>query len=110
MGRHKSWAESTTGPDMLDLEMAMRAVGEITLGVVSLTVLPQGTGATGGLRVVLTWCANIDVVNGPDDLIVNDSVWPCREGCTFQGHVLGGIAKLDHELWLRQSAGTLPKA
>ena len=110
MGKHQSWGESATGPDMLDIEMAMRAVQEVTPGVVSLTILPQGRGATGGLHIALAWTPSLEVVNGAAEVVLSESIWPCREGCTFLGHVLSGISKLDNKLWLLQARGELPKA
>lgn len=57
MGRHKEWAKSGSTPDWMDVEMALRVIADIYSGLTTATILPVGTGATGGLRVVIstTW-------------------------------------------------------
>lgn len=98
------------GPDWTDIETAMRAIGTLTPGVVSLTVLPEGTGPTGGVRVVLTWVPSLESVTGEQDMVLSQSTWPCKEGCTFEGHVFAGLYGLDAQLEMMSASGLLPKA
>lgn len=54
MGKDKRWAKSGSTPDWLDVMAAIRAIDDTHLGVTMVTILPVGTGATGGLRVAIS--------------------------------------------------------
>lgn len=107
--RGKQWARSTNGPDWIDIEATLRAVGKLHAGVVSLTILPSGIGATGGLRIVTTYCDNLESVQGPDDLHCTETEWPCPEGCTFEGHVYAQLIGLDFQLEMMRTDVRPPK-
>jgi hypothetical protein len=94
----KTWRKSTNGPDWTDIEATLRAIGNMHAGVVSLTILPRGIGATGGLRVVTSYAESIESVQGPDDIFCSETEWPCPEGCTFEGHVYAQLIGLDFAL------------
>jgi hypothetical protein len=103
------WAKSSSGPDWVDIEATMRAVGKLHAGVVSLTILPCGTGATGGFRIVTTYAESIDAVQGPDDITCLETEWPCREGCTFAGHCYAQLIALDFQLEMMRTDVRPPK-
>lgn len=107
--RGKQWAKSTPGPDWIDLEATMRAISKLHDGVVSLTILPLGIGATGGLRIVTTYAESIESVQGPDDIFCVETDWPCREGCTFEGHCYAQLIGLDFQLEMMKTKLPKPK-
>jgi len=98
--RKSQWRESGSGPSMIDVEAAMRAIGSLNEGMVSLTVLPLGTGATGGLRIVMTFCESMETVNQADDLCIVEADWPERTGRTFEALSLALIYALDNRIEL----------
>lgn len=107
--RKSQWAKSGNGPDWTDIEVALRAVGTCTPGIVSLTVFPRGAGVNGGLTLALAWSPSLASVDGEQAIVLSESVWPCPEGCTLEGHVFAGIHGLDAKLEMMAALGTLPK-
>jgi hypothetical protein len=107
--RKAKWAKSTSGPDWVDIEATMRAVGRMHAGVVSLTILPAGIGATGGLRIVVSFVESLEPVESPDDIICLETEWPCREGCTFEGHCYAQLLALDFSLEMMGPERKKPK-
>ena len=106
--RKAQWAKSTNGPDWMDLEAAMRALGELTDGTVMVSFSPRGIGSTGGLQCAVTWHPKVDRVDGNLEMIVTESYWPCAEGCTLEGHILAGIYILDSDLAERMRQREIP--
>jgi len=93
--RKKGWEESTKGPDWIDVETLMRAIGALHSGRVGLTVLPSGTGSTGGLSVAAS--IMLDVLPGsslPADILV-DKNWPCSSHATLAAHAFALLHELD---------------
>lgn len=54
MGGTKEWASSGSTPDWMDVQIAIRAIDAIHLGMTMVTILPAGAGSTGGLHVAIT--------------------------------------------------------
>ena len=104
----RSWGRAANGPDWVDLEAAMRAVGNLSGGTVMVTCSPLGIGATGGLRCAVSWTSNTESVGGDQVMAITESTWPCPEGCTLEGHLLAGIYQLDHALVKRMKQSELP--
>ena len=100
----------SSGPDWTDVEAAMRACQESSAGAVSLTILPRGTGSTGGLRVALAWSPKLEAVGGQEEIVLSESMWPCPQGCTLPEHVYSGIAVLDYRIADMIERGEIPKA
>jgi hypothetical protein len=89
---------SSNGPDWTDVEMLMRAIGALHSGRVGLTVLPRGTGATGGVTIGAS--IMIDVLPGssiPLGVTVTGD-WPCNGHRTFEGHCFNLLHQLDYEI------------
>lgn len=103
MDRKAKWRVSTNGPDWMDLEAAMRAIASLSAGVVGLTILPLGIGASGGLRLVASWAPQLASVDGDEEMVIAESSWPCPEGCTFEGHALAGLYALDAKLAIKET-------
>src|SRR4029450_7058625 len=80
----KKWANAGSTPDWMDVLAAMQAVGAIHLGMTMVTILPLGTGNSGGMRVVIT--THWDALPGSAQL---EQVETARE---FVGHRDGDLA------------------
>lgn len=99
----------TNGPDWTDIETTMRIIGKLHDGVISLTILPSGIGSTGGLRIVTSYAESIEAVEGPDDIHCTETYWPCKEGCTFEGHAYAQLIGLDFQLEMMRTDVRPPK-
>jgi hypothetical protein len=96
--RKTGWEEPTTGPDWIDVESLMRAIGALHSGHVAVVVSPYGTGATGGLDVAASIV--LDVLPGsalPANIVV-DKRWPCSTHKTFAAHAFSLLHQLDYEI------------
>ena len=93
----KRWREATNGPDVLDVETMMRALGALHSGHVVLTVSPFGTGSTGGVRTEAVM--NFEVLPGSalPAQVSASSRYPCPEHQTFWGHIYALLVTLDWE-------------
>jgi len=92
--RKAGWEKPTNGPDWIDVESLMRAIGTLHSGHVALIVSPRGTGSSGGVDVAASII--LDVLPGsalPASVVV-DSPWPCSTSKTLAAHGF----KLLHEL------------
>lgn len=92
------WAKSTNGPDVLDVETMMRALGALHSGSVSIALSPRGTGSSGGL--VTSAQIALDVLPGSSlpTVIGATSEWPCKKCGSFWGHMFGLLYELDVEV------------
>lgn len=95
MAAKKQWAKSTNGPDELDCETLMRAMGALHSGHVGLMFSPLGTGATGGVLVAAMM--NFDVLPGSSlpAAVVAEGPFPCAECGSFWGHAFSVLQALD---------------
>lgn len=91
----KRWAKSMNGPDEIDCETMMRAMGALHSGHVGLMFSPFGTGSTGGMMVV--GMMTFDVVPGSSlpAAVAAEGPYPCKECGTFWGHVYSVLHALD---------------
>lgn len=89
------WAKSTNGPDQLDAETMMRAMGALHSGAVSVMLSPRGNGSSGGLHTSAR--ITLDVLPGSalPSVIEVSSDWPCNQCATIWGHIFGLLHKLD---------------
>jgi len=106
----KPWEKHGNGPDWMDIEAALRAIDHTHLGKTGVLISPAGTGATGGLHLVL--CTTWDVVPDGHSIacVESESSWPCPEGCTLPGHILAGIYKHDFAIGEAYQQRFLPEA
>jgi len=94
----QGWEKSTNGPDWIDVEMLMRALGGLHSGHVGLIFSPHGTGSSGGLDVAASML--FDVLPGssiPVHVAVN-TTWPCTEHKTLAAHAFNALHELDFEV------------
>lgn len=94
----KAWAKSTNGPDWMDVESLMRAIGTLHSARVAFGASPIGIGSNGGVSILVT--ANFE--NVPDALlpgiIVVESQWPNNAGLELVGEVFGMLYQLDFQI------------
>lgn len=93
--RKDGWEEPTKGPDWIDVEMMMRAIGALHSGHVAVIVSPGGIGSSGGVSVAAS--VLFDVLPGsklPSDLSVNKR-WPCSTHKTLASHAFALLHELD---------------
>lgn len=96
--RKTGWEEPTTGPDWIDVEMLMRAIGAVHSAHVALIVSPSGTGASGGVDVAAS--ALFDLLPGsslPENVAVNKG-WPCTSHRTLAAHAFALLHELDYAI------------
>lgn len=94
----KRWAVSSTGPDWTDVEIAMRVLGALHSGRVSVVFSPSGLGGNGGLNTSVRM--EFDVLPGSSiPAVVNvDGRFPCPDCKTLEGHIFAGVYRLDHAI------------
>jgi hypothetical protein len=93
--RKDGWEESTKGPDWIDAESLMRAIGSLHSGHVAFTASPRTIGGTGGL--VLTVGIIFDRLPGSSlpAMVAVDGAWPSKHNRTLAGEVLRLLYGLD---------------
>jgi hypothetical protein len=87
----KKWASNGMQPDWMDVLQAMSAIGAIHLGVTMVTILPLGTGSTGGMRVAIT--THWDALPGTAQLseVVTEREFVGHRDGDLAAFVLGGL-------------------
>jgi len=98
MGDKVGWEKSTSGPDWIDVEMMMRAIGGLHSGHVAIIVSPDGIGSSGGVDVAASML--FDVLPGsslPASVTVHKS-WPCSTHKTLATHAFSLLYDLDFEV------------
>jgi len=92
------WEKSTNGPDWIDVEMLMRAMGGLHSGHVALIVSPDGIGSSGGVDVAASML--FDVLPGsslPASVAVHKR-WPCVTHTMLAAHGFSLLHELDYEI------------
>ena len=92
------WEKSTNGPDWIDVEMLMRAIGGLHSGHVAVIISPDGIGSSGGVDVAASML--FDVLPGsslPASVAVHKS-WPCATHKTLASHAFSLLHDLDFEI------------
>ena len=92
------WEKSTNGPDWIDVEMLMRAIGGLHSGHVAVIVSPDGIGSSGGVDVAASML--FDVLPGsslPASVAVHKR-WPCDTHKTLAAHAFSLLHELDFEI------------
>lgn len=104
------WHASSTGPDETDLQAAMRAIGALHSGAVTVIITPIGGSPNGGL--LLTVAMSLTVLPGSSlpNLVTIESRWPCADCKTLVAHLWGQMIALDHAVELTWNKLPLPKA
>ena len=98
MTRKTGWEEPTNGPDWMDVEMLMRAIGGLHSAHVAIVVSPFGIGSSGGVEVAAS--ALFEVLPGsalPKDVAVAKR-WPCSTHKTLAAHAFALLHELDYAI------------
>jgi len=97
----------SNGPDWIDVETMMRALGALHSGTVGLTVIPRGVAASGGLSVAAT--IFFDVLPGSQipESVSHIKDWPCSAHATFAGHCYALLLELDYVIGRRYEQSEL---
>lgn len=94
----KRWAKSTNGPDWIDVEMLLRGIGALHSGEVGLTILPRGTGATGGLSVAASCMFNVLPGSSLPPAVSVMKDWPCTSHADLAAHCFALLHELDFQI------------
>jgi hypothetical protein len=97
MGSRK-WAKSGSVPDWIDVEAALRAVADIHLATTMVTILPVGTGATGGLRIAISssW-ERLDGSLEPE-CVITERLVADHSNDSLPSIVMGGVYQHDYDI------------
>jgi len=98
MTRKAGWEEPSTGPDWIDVESLMRAIGALHSAHVAVIVSPSGTGFSGGVEVAAS--AIFERLAGsslPSNVAVNKA-WPCNTHKALAAHAFSLLHELDFEI------------
>lgn len=94
----KLWAKSSNGPDEVDAETMMRALGALHSGIVGLTFSPAGTGSSGGVDVTATMLFDVLPGSSLPAAVSATALYPCKDCKTFWGHVYSMLHALDRKI------------
>lgn len=105
----KKWAAAGMKPDWMDVEAAIRAIDGVHLGRTMVTILPVGTGATGGLRIVIT--THWEVLDGSTSLseVITERVWTEHRDDELPAFLLGGIYSHDFAIGSSYQQAKIPE-
>jgi hypothetical protein len=98
MSRKTGWEEPTTGPDWVDVEMLMRAIGALHTGHVAVIVSPAGIGSSGGVDVVASMLLDVLPGSSLPECISTHGVWPCDTHKTLAAHAFSLLHELDFQI------------
>mgnify|MGYP003396384083 CR=1 FL=1 len=90
--------KSSNGPDWTDVEMMLRSLSALHSGHAGFTVLPRGTGSTGGLSVACSMMFDLLPGSALPEIVSTESSWPCNDHASLAAHVFAGLHKLDYEI------------
>lgn len=98
MRRKQEWRDATAGPDHLDCETMMRAMGALHSGVVEVKFSPLGIGSSGG--VITQAEIHFHVLPGSSlpSIVGVTANWPCSQCKSFWGHIYHLLHALDVEI------------
>jgi len=98
MTRKIGWEEPMKGPDWMDVESLMRAIGGLHSAHVALVISPDGIGSSGGIEVAAS--AIFDRLSGsalPTDVGIVKA-WPCNTHKTLAAHAFALLHELDYAI------------
>lgn len=93
--RKAGWEEPTSGPDWMDVETLMRAIGALHSGHVAVIVSPSGTGASGGVDVVASILFELLPGSALPPSVQVQKPWPCGGHAKLAAHAFRLLYELD---------------
>lgn len=91
-------SKSTIGPDWVDVEAMMRAIGTLHGGSVGLTILPHGIGATGGVSVAASIMFAALPGSALPPIVTVVKCWPCTGHKELVAHCFALLHELDYKI------------
>ena|ERR1700754_3778484 len=104
------WHASTTGPDETDLQAAMRAIGALHSGEVTVTITPIGGSPNGGLRIAATMSLTVLPGSSLPNQVTVESRWPCADCRGLVAHLWAEMIALDYAVEMTWNQLPLPGA
>lgn len=98
MTRKQGWEEPSTGPDWIDVEMLMRAIGGLHSGDVAVIASPAGAGSTGGVDVGASVLFHVLPGSSLPEHVCVTKRWPCATHKTLAAHAFALLHELDFEI------------
>ena len=90
--------KSSSGPDLIDVESMMRAMGAVHSGHVELLLKPRGRGLGTGVSVQARMMFDVLPGSSLPAEVMTESEWPCGVCESFWGHVFNGLYALDFQV------------
>lgn len=109
MGRHRPWARSGNTPDWMDVEMALRAVGDMHSGLTMVTISPCGPSPSGGMIIAVSTSWERLPGSELDPLVVTERQSKAYDPVSLPAFVLGGVYAHEDDLEKAYAAGIIPK-
>jgi hypothetical protein len=100
------WHASSTGPDETDLQAAMRAVGILHSGAVTVIITPIGGSPSGGMLITVALSLTVLPGSSLPSLVTIESRWPCVDCRGLTQHLWAQMIALDYAA--EQKWNTLP--
>jgi len=91
-------ARQQNGPDWTDVEMMMRSIGSLHSGVVGLTLLPRGIGATGGISAAASIMFDVLPGSAIPESVNTIKDWPCNQHADLASHCFALLHELDYAI------------
>ncbi len=98
MTRKDGWEEPGIGPDWIDVETLMRAIGALHSGHVAVIVSPDGIGSTGGVDVAASMLFDVLPGSALPESVVSHKRWPCDTHKTLAAHAFALLYELDYAI------------
>jgi len=92
------WEKPTNGPDWVDVEMLMRAIGGLHSGHVAIILSPDGIGSSGGVDVAASMLFDVLPGSSLPSAVATHSRWPCVNHKTLASHAFKLLHDLDYEI------------
>lgn len=97
-------------PDWMDVLACIRALDGIHLGVTMVTILPEGTGSTGGMKIAIS--TSWEPAPGAPDMscVITERLCTDHRVEGLPAFVLGGLYEHDYAIGAAYQQRRLPEA
>jgi len=92
------WEQPTNGPDWIDVEMLMRAIGGLHSGHVAIIISPDGIGSSGGVDVAASMLFDVLAGSSLPSAVATHGTFPCATHKTLAAHAFSLLHDLDFEI------------
>jgi len=98
MTKKYGWEEPTKGPDWIDVESLMRALGALHSGHVAVLLSPSGIGFGTGVDVAASMMFDVLPGSSLPEHVCSIKPWPCSTHKTLAAHAYALLHELDFEI------------